>query len=326
MLITKKLKIKNFNKYIQEANRSNIFTNYGYAVQLLEERARYMLKIDESKAIIATSSGTAALHAAVNVYDCENINVQDFTFPCNIQGPLNNAIIVDMHDSANIALDKDADLIVITNCFGHLQDVVFIEEFAEAHDIVTIYDNAATPFSFINSTNSCNIGDAAIISLHHTKHLGFGEGGLLIIDKQFEDLARDIINFAKHSDPFLGNNYKMSEIAAAGVLQWWDSFSIESLKNSLLDRYFYLYEMAKKYAELFPNVADDYSFLPANLPIIIEDQYIRKDAEKLGVKYYKPLLGLPNSSKLYENIVCLPITGNINAKNSNSNWLRRIFS
>ena len=66
-IIKKQLDSDRFNEYLLTANTTNQFTNYGYAVQLLEERARTMLKIDDSKAVIATSSGTAALNAILYV-------------------------------------------------------------------------------------------------------------------------------------------------------------------------------------------------------------------------------------------------------------------
>ena len=53
--IKKQLDSNRFNEYLLTANTTNQFTNYGYAVQLLEERARTMLKIDDSKVVIATS-------------------------------------------------------------------------------------------------------------------------------------------------------------------------------------------------------------------------------------------------------------------------------
>jgi len=64
-LIKKQLDSDRFNEYLITANTTNQFTNYGYAVQLLEQRARDMLKIDDSKAIIATSSGSTALDAII---------------------------------------------------------------------------------------------------------------------------------------------------------------------------------------------------------------------------------------------------------------------
>jgi dTDP-4-amino-4,6-dideoxygalactose transaminase len=47
----------------------------------------------------------------------------------------------------------------------------------------------------LEGTNSCNLGNASFISLHHTKPIGFGEGGLVIIDKEYEESVRIACNF-----------------------------------------------------------------------------------------------------------------------------------
>ena len=60
-ILKKQLDSDRFNDYLYTANTTNQFSNYGYAVQLLEQRARDMLKIDDNKSIIATSSGSTAL-------------------------------------------------------------------------------------------------------------------------------------------------------------------------------------------------------------------------------------------------------------------------
>jgi hypothetical protein len=36
----------------------------------------------------------------------------------------------------------------------------------------------------------------------------------------------------------VAGNFKMSELAAAGILQWWDSFDIDSLQKQYLDNYY----------------------------------------------------------------------------------------
>ena len=54
-----------FQKYLIPAQESNQFSNYGNAVRLLEDRAREMLKIDDSKAVIATSSGSSAISGII---------------------------------------------------------------------------------------------------------------------------------------------------------------------------------------------------------------------------------------------------------------------
>ena len=49
-----------------------------------------------------------------------------------------------------------------------------------------IFDNAATPFTYYKGKSCCNYGHGSTISFHHTKPLGFGEGGAIIVDKKYE--------------------------------------------------------------------------------------------------------------------------------------------
>ena len=88
---------KNYNrikfiKYLSNAEKTNQWSNYGASVQLLEKRARTLLEISDDKAIIATCSGTAALHALVfgiRRYKEHDLRVttQDFNFPAASLGP-----------------------------------------------------------------------------------------------------------------------------------------------------------------------------------------------------------------------------------------------
>jgi dTDP-4-amino-4,6-dideoxygalactose transaminase len=64
-ILKKSFNLETFDSYLKAARDTNQFTNYGMAVQLLEQRARIVLKIDDSKAIIATNNGSTALHAIV---------------------------------------------------------------------------------------------------------------------------------------------------------------------------------------------------------------------------------------------------------------------
>ena len=93
---------------------------------------------------------------------------------------------------------------------------------------------------FITGTNSCNLGNASFISLHHTKPLGFGEGGLAIVDKHLEEQVRIACNFGFVDRKFneRGSNFKISEISAAAILQYWDTFNIDTLKDKILDSLF----------------------------------------------------------------------------------------
>lgn len=312
-----------FFEYLSKSIESNQMTNYGPNVQLLEERARKMLKIPEEFEVVATSSGTTALHAMFWAFErqqMKNINkaVQNFTFPASAQGVMSGAQKIDFDISYNIDLghslmQKYAEIICVTNIFGHLQDLELVVNRLKMSGKIVIFDNAATPYSFYRGINSCCLADASMISLHHTKPIGFGEGGLAIIRKEVAPFAREAINFGWVDGAFneRGSNFKMSELSAAGILQYWDSFDIDEMSKEYRDNYFGLtYKLASKYGGVsHPNRGDEDSFFPSNLPFIFNEpsapERIKADVEVK--KYYKPLDDLPVSSDLYNKTLNFPI-------------------
>jgi dTDP-4-amino-4,6-dideoxygalactose transaminase len=323
-ILKKSFNSDRFNYYLQDAIKTNQFTNYGTSVQLLEQRAKNMLKIDDSKAVIATVNGAMALNAIVYAMSRQDekayrVSTQDFTFPCNSQGAAQGAIIADIDSKLQFNIVDDyvqgySDMVIVTNCFGHLQDLDYIQQYTIKKGKKLILDNAASPYSFWYGTNSCNIGNASFVSLHHTKPIGFGEGGLVIIDKEYEESVRVAINFGFIEGAFneRGGNFKMSELSAAGILQWWDSFDsdIESLAVSFVNSYYDTrYNNRLLDGFVFPHAgSDDDIFFPNCLPFIhtepkkIED-YVGSDVKK----YYKPLRGMQNSQYVFDRIICFGI-------------------
>lgn len=305
----KTLKNNLFNAYLTPAYTSNQYSNYGHAVQSLERRARYMLKVADDKAIIAVSSGSSALHAIIAlIKKLENnieIVTQSFTFPCAIQGECKNARVVDFDNDLDIDISsiKSHEVVIATNLFGHLQN---LDKILQLPNKYIIFDNAATPYSFWKGINSINYGFASFISLHHTKTIGFGEGGLIIIDKQYEQEIRSIVSFDKDETGAytrFGNNYKMSEISAAAIIQWWDQFDI----NNLASLYVYRYKQYKK--ANFPHKAGAYDiFLPNCVPVIHSSSIDTSAFPNYDVKkYYKPLDSSKISNDIYNRILCFPI-------------------
>jgi dTDP-4-amino-4,6-dideoxygalactose transaminase len=228
-ILHKKLDIPTFENYLKPAQETNQFSNGGHATRVLETRAREMLKISDDKAIIATSSGTTALHAILYAMMRRNnsnmrVCTQDFTFPSNSQGPATGPIITDIDANCNMNLYDEyahnyGQIYIVTNCFGHVQDLDKVLMYAQEHKKIIIFDNAATPYTFTNGINTCNLGHASYVSLHHTKHIGFGEGGLAIVDRHMEEATRVACNFGLVEGQFneRGSNFKMSEIAAAAI-------------------------------------------------------------------------------------------------------------
>ena len=311
-----------FHHYLQKAQETNQFTNYGWAAKELEIRARDMLKIDESKAIIACCSGTAALHAmlwGIQRQDgTQRVGTQDFTFASNSLGPASGPIVFDMKVDGTVNLGDDVNahyvkILIVTNCFGHLQDFDYISEFKYPY---LIFDNAATPYTFLNGSNSCNYGVGSYISLHHTKPIGFGEGGLAIIDKEYEESVRTATNFGIIDGMFneRSGNYKISDISAAAILQWWDQFDIKTLSEQYADNYFKLkYEFRDLEGTNWINYSEDEMFFPNCFPYLSESTIPNEVLDKYEVKkYYKPLRDFPISKHLYNKIKCFPLTEGIN--------------
>ena len=326
-IIKKQLDSDRFNQYLVTANTTNQFTNYGYAVQLLEQRARDMLKIDDSKAIIATANGTCALDAilyGIETYDKEScrVSTQAFTFPSNCLGKAQGPIITDITAHCNMNLDdeylvKYSDTVIVTNIFGHLQNFNEILNKTEGRDKKLIIDNAATPYSFWDGINSCNLGIASYISLHHTKPIGFGEGGLVIIDKKYEEAVRIACNFGKHDTICneQGGNFKMSELSAAGILQWWDQFNIDNMQQLFMENYNILrYEMREENGDFWFNHTSD-AWFPTCLPFVRNLPVEEVSGEFKGreyKKYYKPLNNSHAISNLvYNNIMCMALTDGV---------------
>lgn len=321
----KSIDYEKLKKYLEPAHNTNQFSNWGWAVSELERRAHKMLQIDDSKAVIATCSGAAALHAIIfaiqrNIDTNLRIATQDFTFPAASQGPATGPIIVDFDKSLNFNVRDEyahgyAKIYIVTNCFGHLQNLEYILDYAQSEDKIVIFDNAATPYSFYQGTNSCNLGNASFISLHHTKPLGFGEGGLAIVDKEFEEHVRIACNFGFIDRQFneRGSNFKMSEIAASAVLQYWDTFDLEELTDKLLDSYYdSLFHLNhNNLGDIFPNYSDESKFLPSCLPYVYENAKSITDIEDPEAKkYYVPLRGMPVSTEIFNRIICHPIMEN----------------
>ena len=107
----------------------------------------------------------------------------------------------------------------------------------------------------------------------------------------------------------------MSELAAAGILQWWDSFDIDSLQKQYLDNYYKeLYALRDIDCAVFPHLADNSEiFFPNCLPLIHKQPvWIINYPDRDVKKYYYPLRGFANSQYVYDRIMCFPITRGIN--------------
>lgn len=308
------------------SDEKNQYTNGGPVVSLLENKVRKLLKIDDCKSVVCVSNGTVALWAAVAAMElCECMDLQfctqSFTFPASAQGYLDNVIIVDIDSGGGLDLTKvdptKCNGIIVTNVFGNVVDIGKYEDWCKSHKKALIFDNAATAYTFYRGKNSCNYGNASTISFHHTKPIGFGEGGAIIIDSKYERCLRNIINFGiDNTSPIgrwhrKGGNYKMSDLQAAYIVQYLERF--DDLVTAAHKLYCYFLDKIKNVREitLFPNYSDNTPYVSCITIFVNDSINTIKRLLNNGIycrKYYNPLENTPNAMDMYNRIVCISFT------------------
>ena len=338
----KKINKSIVNNLLEKNLSSNQFTNYGPNVKLLENIIKDILDIDDNKDVIVVSNGSVALHSlisSINYYNKKELiwATQSFTFPPSAQGSLKHSIILDIDEDNSLSLEElekyetqnniKIDGIIVTNIFGYLSNISKYEEYCKINNKILIFDNAASSYSIYNSKTCCNYGTGCIISFHHTKPIGFGEGGAIIVDKKYSDIIKKLNNFGinlqdKYFDR-IGNNYKMSEIAAIYIIQYLDNFEKIKIKHIKLYKYFIKHISKFKNFELIKDYSDNNNSLISCFCIKYikgnSDDIIKKFLENKinSRKYYYPLENTKNSVKLFDNIFCLPCNIDITYKKIN---------
>ena len=311
-------------KKLETSKRRNHFTNTGPLVTELECYLKEILKVDKNKRVFMAANGTAALHAIVSAINLKKgrdlkYATQDFTFPSSVLGPMRDAQVLDMTSEHEVQIPSlDVDGLVITNVFGNSLDVSVYEDWAKANDKVLIIDNAATPYTFYKGKNSINYGTASFISLHHTKPLGFGEGGFIIIDEEYAYEVERVLNFgfdANRDWNTHGSNFRMSDISAAFIFQHVEKnfYNMVSHHRELREAF---YEVAKHNEwQLWNDKSDGDPFLSSLLFFSDKAENEIKNLNRFEWKrYYKPLQGLPQSSEIYSKIHCLPCHSEVRVK------------
>lgn len=318
-LAMKKVDTTRVAQLLETSTMTNQFTNNGPRVCALEYFIRHVYGIGDDKAVILTSNGTTAIHALVaglNIFYDRHMRfiTQAFTFPSSNQGPLEGAYVVDIdHDGGLDMNEVDADLfdgLIVTNIFGNVTDIDKYVTYSDKNNKLLIFDNAATSHTLYKGQNSLNYGTAATISFHHTKPFGFGEGGCIVVDRQYEHAIRCAINFgidnalgerAKYSP--MGSNYRMSDIAAAFIQTYH-----EQNCDTIIERHREIYKLfANSSLEqyLFPNFSSDTPV--CSCICLLLPKAIKPDEVPFLVrKYYKPLVSKPVADKFYDRILCVP--------------------
>lgn len=318
---------ENISKILIDSEKINQYTNGGPMVKKLETFFHEKLCVDDDRCVIAVTNAALGIHILAAAIDTmigkkRQYITSDFTFPCSAQSYLIDSKIIDIDADGGPNLnmiDEDGEGLIVTNLFGHIVNIQKYVDFCAKREWPLIFDNACASYTWYENKNCVNYGDGCIISLHHTKPIGFGEGGLVILKKKYELYARQLLNFGFNIVNNVvqwnkyGLNAKMSDISASFIYDYINTnFDTIITKNKILYEYFISKIQDLKGVRLLSNYSDITPFVNC-LPLIFDKCITGEHLYSLNLsginarKYYTPLIGLTNSKYLFDHILCLPI-------------------
>lgn len=302
------------------AVRANRWANFGPVSQALENVIAALLDLTPERKVVAASSATSALFALVGLHSHKAGRplrwlVSAYGFFSTAVGPLaecTRVVDCDAGGFLDLALVDELpsdqwDGMIVTNTFGLARDMGDYQRYCTAKGKELIVDSA---LAFIGHDRSSDRQPDEVVSFHHTKPWGFGEGGCAIVSSADADLVRGFLNFAvgtpaEHQR--FGQNGKMSDLAAVAI--------IERLERLPSWAFFYrrqerrIVGLVRAAGLSMLRERRDLRVRP-HVPVLAPGP-IALDAVPAAPfdvrKYYRPLdPTAPRATELYQRIVCIP--------------------
>jgi dTDP-4-amino-4,6-dideoxygalactose transaminase len=327
----KRLSFLNFERYLSESIAARQLTNGGPLQRVLSSK---LIELTDSRRVaIPAASGTAALHAlaaALSLQANRRLRwaTQAFTFPPATQGPFCDAVVVDNDDTAGgpslEALSSIAaiDGVICTNVFGSVCDILFYERWCRENGKLCIFDNAATPVGCVGARSIHDCGDGAIVSLHETKPIGRGEGGVIFADAALAPFVQRALNFGFSPGDRVGDrmcsNYRMSDIAAAAICDHLDAVLSEDWVEAYRQRVAAAALSLNRHGLSLALGLQSPPCIPSCLVVALPggacadavvDALSRQERAVEAKHYYRPLAGpdtAPVAWALFEGTICMP--------------------
>jgi dTDP-4-amino-4,6-dideoxygalactose transaminase len=298
----KKIDWNNIQNIVKASEKVNQWSNFGPVSLYLESKIKEIANTNYS--VVACANGTIALHALIELYSYIKQReltwvTSSFGFPSVMIGPLKNVKIVDCDLDGLLDLSSlpDCDGMIVTNPFGTAGSLEMYRDYCQHNHKILVVDSATALLD--------NHLPNTMVSFHHTKPWGFGEGGCVIVEKQHEAFIRSLLNFGLVDNVPVGNhatNGKMSEISAAFIV---DRLScINCFKNEYVEQYDRIAKIAKNYG--FSIFGRQKPLLPTNVALLSKKPFVMTNPYICLKKYYKPLVATPVASSIYKSILNFP--------------------
>lgn len=325
-------------KLVQDVLYSNNLVE-GKMVRELEAMIAKFVGVEHATACTSGTIGLELALRAVGIKPLDEIIVPDFTHPATalvVRTLLAHPVLVDVDlESYNVtketlekAITKKTKAIMPVSLFGNPLDMTEIMRMADAYRLPVIEDAACCLGSEYCERKVGSHADLSVFSFHPRKVFTTGEGGVIVTDN--EEYYRDIESMKQFgidsSGKFAdwGTNYRMNDILGAVALG-----QIRRIHEILDERrtQAYYYDILLKEVEgiRIPKIQTDSKSNYQTYCIYIEgdnrDNVMRGMRNKgietqIGTyalhelpvfKDTKRVGNLRNSSKLYRNLLALPL-------------------
>ncbi|MGY3793313.1 DegT/DnrJ/EryC1/StrS family aminotransferase [uncultured Aquimarina sp.] len=235
-------------KEVQDVLDNGVLMRYGFdgnrnghykALELEKDLAKRM----QSKYAQVVSSGTAALTVALasaGIGSGDEVIMPTFTFVASFEAILSvgaTPILCDIDDT--LTLDPEAVKAAITDktkvvmpvhMCGSMADLKKLKTICDEHNLILLEDACQAIGGTYDNKPLGSYGDLGCFSFDYVKTVTCGEGGGLITNSKqyadhahkYQDHGHDHVgnNRGAETHPFLGYNYRLSELnAAVGIAQ-----------------------------------------------------------------------------------------------------------
>ena len=224
--------------YVKNAFNSNWIAPVGPAINEFENKMKSFLN---RKFAVAVSSGTAALHLALDVLGVEEgdfVFCSDFTFVASANAiKYVNAIPIFIDSNLTSwnmcpkSLEKAFEsyspkAVIITDIYGLSAEYNELIKICDKHNTPIIEDSAESLGAEYSGKKCGSFGDISILSFNGNKIITTSSGGMILSDNEYYvNKAKKLSTQSKENEIHyehleLGYNYRMSNILASiGIAQ-----------------------------------------------------------------------------------------------------------